>query len=163
MQITGTLINYYFHCHRQVWLFGRDITMEHESDVVYQGKLIHNDSYDREKKEIEIDNVKLDFFDIRNGILHEVKKSRSFEHAHQWQTLYYLYVLKNKGVHPLKAQINYPVLKKVVDIELTDEKENQLETVMNEINNILALPKPPAITVKMAVCRKCSYFELCHI
>ena len=92
--LTGTQINYYFHCKRQLWLFSHQITCEQESDVVYLGKVIHETSYDREKKEIEIDRLKLDFLDIRSGIIHEVKKSESFSHAHQWQVLFYLYYLK---------------------------------------------------------------------
>ena len=34
--------------------------------------------------------------------------------------------------------------------------------MVQDIKNILVKPKPPAITVKITVCRKCSYYELCH-
>ncbi len=45
MQITATHINYYQICHRKVWLFANGIQMEHTSDTVYDGKLLHETSY----------------------------------------------------------------------------------------------------------------------
>ena len=105
LHITGTQINYYFHCHHQLWLFSHQITCEQESDVVYLGKVIHETSYEREKKEIEIDRLKLDFLDIREGVLHEVKKSASWKATHEWQVLFYLYSLKQKGVTGLQGKL----------------------------------------------------------
>lgn len=45
MRISGTFINYYFVCHRELWLFANGINMEQESDLVYEGKLVHESSY----------------------------------------------------------------------------------------------------------------------
>ena len=45
MEIKGTLINYYFVCHRELWRFANGINMEQESELVYEGKLIHEESY----------------------------------------------------------------------------------------------------------------------
>lgn len=45
MNITATHINYYFVCHRKLWLFGNGINMEYTSDTVYDGKLLHEVSY----------------------------------------------------------------------------------------------------------------------
>ena len=61
MKITGTLINYYLVCHRELWLFANGINMEQESDLVYEGKLIHEESYpERSSKyeEVAIDGIK---------------------------------------------------------------------------------------------------------
>lgn len=160
---TGTQINYYFHCHRQLWLFSHHLQMEQESDVVSMGKLLHEQSYGRQQKEIEIDRLKLDFFDIQQGVLHEIKKSKSFEHAHVWQTLFYLYQLKQFGVSDIRAEINYPLLRRVETVELTPEKEEQLIRILKQIQTIVEAPNPPKITVKTTVCRKCSYFEYCWI
>jgi len=163
LQFTGTQVNYFFHCHRQLWLFSHQITCEQDSDTVYLGKLIHEQSYERERKEIEIDHLKLDFFDIRDGILHEIKKSDSFEHAHEWQVLFYLYYLKAKGVKGFKGEINYPKLRKRVEVVLTRDKEQQLDEILKEIHRIILLTFPPPINVKLSVCRKCSYYELCWV
>lgn len=45
MTPTGTHFNYYQICHRKLWLFANGINMEHVSDAVYDGKLIHEGSY----------------------------------------------------------------------------------------------------------------------
>ncbi len=163
LHFTGTQINYYFHCHRQLWFFSHSITCEHKSDMVFQGKMIHETSYEREHKEIEIDQVKLDFLDLRDGVLHEIKKSDSFSHAHKWQVLYYLYILKSKGVTGFVGEINYPVQKKIVKVELTPDDESKLKGILHDIDIIINKQQPPGIEAKKAVCRECSYYELCFI
>jgi CRISPR-associated exonuclease Cas4 len=57
MNINATLINYYHLCHRKLWLHANGITMEHTSDVVYEGKLIGEESYPQraeKNQELEI-------------------------------------------------------------------------------------------------------------
>jgi len=161
--ITGTLINYYFHCHRQVWFFRHGLNCEQESDTVYLGKVIHENSYEREHKELEIDDLKLDFFDISYGVLHEIKKSDRWRIAHEWQVLYYLYMLKQKGIDNIRGELNYPTVRKTVSVELTAEKEKELEQIIENIDKIANQPFPPQITVGISLCRNCSYFELCYI
>ena len=105
--VTGTQINYYFICHRKLWLFVHGINMEHTSDTVLQGILIDESSYQRKDKGIDIDgNIVIDWIDHLTGVVHEVKKSDSMEDAHRWQLLYYLWYLKQKGVGDLKGEID---------------------------------------------------------
>ncbi len=163
IKFTGTQVNYYFHCHRQLWLFSHHITCEQDSDTVYMGKLIHESTFEREKKEVEIDHLKLDFLNIKEGVLHEVKKSDSFEEAHHWQVLYYLYFLKLKGIENFRGEIHYPQMKKTVSLELTAEKENELTKILADIDRVVKLATPPCISVKLSVCKKCSYYELCWV
>jgi len=157
---TGTEINYYFVCQRKLWLFAHQIRMEQESDRVALGKLVHETSYNREKKEIEIDGrIKLDFFQNTNTI-HEVKLTDKMEDSHRWQLLYYLYYLKRKGMGSLVGEIDYPKLKQKTKVELTPELESQLETVLMKIESIISLPKAPTMEY-MKICRTCSYAEFC--
>ena len=89
IRFTGTQINYYFLCKKKLWYFSHDIAMEHTSDAVYLGKLIHETSYEREKKEIDIDGtVKIDFIG-KDRVIHEVKKSDAVEEPHIWQLKYW--------------------------------------------------------------------------
>jgi len=162
MNVSGTHVNYFFHCKRQVWYFSHNIITAHESDLVRMGKLIHDTSYERETKEIELDSIKIDFFDLKNGVLHEVKKSDSFEEAHKWQTLYYMYELKKRGVVCTKGEIDYPKLKKCVDVYLTPELEHELEKTIEKIIEIIGYEYPPKINLKFSLCKSCSYFELCY-
>ena len=101
MLITGTHFNYYLICRRKLWLFSNGISMEHTSDLVYEGKLIHETTYPQRSgkyTELELEGIKIDYFDDRKNIVHEIKKSESHEEAHEWQLKYYLYVLENNGV-----------------------------------------------------------------
>lgn len=77
MQVTGTHVNYYFVCMRKLWLFANSIQMEHTSELVDMGRLIHETSYQRRSsayEEVEIGGIKIDYFDAKNKLIHEVKK-----------------------------------------------------------------------------------------
>ena len=159
---TGTQVNYYFVCHRKLWLFSHGLDMEHTSDTVYLGKLIGEESYDREKKEVVIDEaIKIDFIGT-NGVIHEIKKSDKVEQAHEFQLLYYLYYLKQKGITDIIGEINYPKLRQKKRILLTQEKEGQLKEIFNKMENIINKSDPPE-KKKVSFCRKCSYYELCWV
>ena len=41
MRINGTIINYYFHCKRQCYLFANRINLEDNSEDVRIGKVLH--------------------------------------------------------------------------------------------------------------------------
>jgi CRISPR-associated exonuclease Cas4 len=166
--ITGTHIAYAFVCKRKLWLFAHGIQCEHESDAVRLGRHIHETTYQRERKELDIDGViVLDHIDTKRGIVHEVKKSDAMEEAHQWQLWYYLWYLNTKGVRSASGEawtgeLNYPSLRQTLRVELTPDHERELETViLPEIRRVLALQEPPP-TAQWKVCKVCSYCELCH-
>ena len=159
-RFTGVQINYYFVCHRELWLFSHGIQMEHTSDRVRLGKLVHESSYKRERKEIDIDGrIRLDFVET-GAVLHEVKLSDKAEDAHEMQLLYYLYYLKLKGVEGLRGQIDYPKLRQTKTVELTEENKHRIEQALKDMQRIIALPRPPKVEW-MKICRSCSYAELC--
>jgi len=159
---TGTQINYYFVCPRKLWLFSHNLTMEHTSDTVYLGKLIGEETYSREKKEVLVDNViKIDFIG-RDRVIHEVKKSNKVEKAHEFQLLYYLYHLKQKGINDVRGELNYPKLKQKKSVEFSSEKEKELKEIFAKMDSIIKQQKPPE-RLKISFCKKCSYYELCWI
>lgn len=160
---TGTQIHCYFTCHRQLWYFSNHIQMEHNSDYVYLGKILHEEAYNREKKEIEIDGkIKIDFFQ-KDAVISEVKKSPSSEESHIWQLKYYLYYLKTKKmIENVTGKIHYPKLKQTIDVFLEDNDAEQIENIMAQIKKILQNDKPPVLE-RMKICNKCSYYELCFI
>ena len=174
LRYTGTQVNYYFVCKRKLWFFSHGIHMEQESDLVAQGKLLHEHSYQREKKEIDLGNVNLDWVDLKKCVIHEVKKSRAMEEAHTWQLLYYLYNLKSKGISVqqegsekdkkscFSGELNYPKQKKRFPVILTKRREKEIPKILSKIEKIVNQRIPPAIEVRFAQCRKCSYCELCH-
>jgi CRISPR-associated exonuclease Cas4 len=157
---TGTEVGYYFVCVKKLWWFAHGVEMEHENDRVRMGRLVHQESYARKKKELNIDDrIVLDWRE--DGVIHEVKLTDSMERAHEMQLLYYLYYLKRwKGVENLRGQIDYPKLRETKTVELTPELEREVEAALAEMGVIVTSPKPPAVAW-MKICRSCSYAELC--
>jgi len=132
--------------------------MEIESDLVLLGKLLHETGYTRKFKEVQIGRIKIDFLE-RGGEIHEIKRSRRIEKAHLYQLLYYLYYLKRLGV-AVKGVLHYPLLKRLVDVELTEEKEKEMEKILEDMQQVIDSAEPPPVE-KKPYCRHCSYFELC--
>jgi CRISPR-associated exonuclease Cas4 len=171
MKISGTHINYYFVCKRELWFFLHGIHCEHQSDLVRMGRLLHEKSYSRENKEIDIDSrIVLDWFDARKGIVHEIKKSDTMEEAHEWQILYYLWYLKNKGLQiaeneaaqGIYGELDYPLLKKKKAVYLSENHIRQLEqNIIPAIQQIAEQPYLPP-TTEWKVCKTCSYSDLCY-
>ena len=107
--------------------------MEHTSDLVYEGKLIHEESYPQRSvryEELAIDGIKIDFYDARNKIVHEVKKSNKIAPAHRLQLLYYLYVLEQNGILGATGILEYPKLRKTEEILLTDIDRENIKKIM---------------------------------
>lgn len=179
MNINATLINYYLLCHRKMWLHAHAIRMEHTSELVYEGKLIGEESYPYradKNEELEISytlpeglgqkevilTAKIDFFDAKRGIVHETKKSAAKEWAHVAQVQFYLYLLQKNGVEVSHGVIEYPKLRQTERVELTEEDEKEIERWIGEIEKILAQEQcPPKLPISK--CRSCSYFDFCWI
>lgn len=160
-QMTGTKISYLHICKRKLWLFSKQIDMEHESDLVAQGKFISETTYPDKQHELNIDGVMvIDFADVQTGVIHEVKKSDKMEEAHVWQVKFYLWYLKTKGVTGLSGELNYPKLKQRKTVILTESDEAELEKMVMEIEHIEQLPTPPP-KIEKKFCKNCAYFEFC--
>ncbi len=164
MQITGTHINYYFICKRKLWLFANNIHMEHVSEIVYAGKLIHEESYPQRSakyEEIEIGGIKVDFFDSKNKVIHEVKKSDKVKETHIWQIKYYLYIFQKVGVDGVTGIIEYPKLRKTEEILLSLRDVEEIKLIEEEINKIVK-GKTPELK-KMRIRKKCAYYDFCYV
>lgn len=60
MTVSGTHFNYFMVCQRKLWLLAHGITMEQESELVHEGKLIHENSYPQRNpncEEIAVDGL----------------------------------------------------------------------------------------------------------
>lgn len=163
MQITGTHFNYYLICHRKLWLFANGIRMENTSDLVYEGKLLHETSYPRRSEkyqEIELDGIKIDYFDPKNKIVHEIKKSDRHEEAHEWQVKYYLFVLEKNGVEGATGLLEYPKLHRTNEVLLTTPDREAIEEMIVDIGEIIRLEHCPDRLLK-SQCKNCSYLDFC--
>ena len=126
-EITGVMIYYYEVCKRKLWYFYNEIQMEQGNENVLIGRAIDEETYKRDKKHINIDNIiNIDFIRSK-GVLHEVKKSNKIEEASILQVKYYLYFLQKRGVYNIRGKIDYPLLKQSIDVELSDEDIKEID------------------------------------
>lgn len=161
-KITGIMVYYYFVCKRKLWLSCNGISMESENENVQVGKFLDENAYSNRRKHILINNeINLDFIE-GSGIIHEIKKSRKIEEASIWQVKYYLYYLQKNGLDNIRAEIDYPLLKQRVDVELTENDKVKLEEVLDEIVCIMNRPCIPVFS-KNKACKKCAFFDLCAV
>lgn len=170
MMITPTHLNYYLICHRKLWLFSHGIHMEHSSDTVYEGKLIHETSYpQRAKKYTEVEllgqpggrhSAKIDHYDPENKVVHEVKKSNKMENAHQWQVKYYIWLLEQQGVEGVTGLLEYPKLRKTKEVHLSEPDRTFIAEMQDKIRKLIRQPECPPLA-KKSICRSCSYYDFC--
>lgn len=165
MQITGTHFNYYQVCRRKLWLFSNGINFEQTSDLVFEGKFIHEESYPQRSEkyeEVEIDGIKVDFYDTKNKVIHEIKKSNKVEKAHEWQLKYYLYVFERNGIEGVTGVLEYPTLRKTQEVVLSDVDRDMIKEIEDNIKSIIENEKCPSAE-KKGICKNCSYFEFCFV
>lgn len=164
MTVTGTIFNYFMVCRRKLWLFAHGITMEQESELVYEGKLIHENSYPERNpnyEEIELDGIKVDFYDARHHVIHEIKKSDKLEAAGRWQLKYYLYVFEMHGVKDIKGVLEFPKQRKTENVTLTDEDRQKIKDMLADIEKACEEKACPPL-LKKERCKQCSYYKFCY-
>lgn len=172
----GMLVGYYLVCRRKAWLSMRGVWMEQESESVAAGRLIDETSYSRRTRQVMLEAEapdgtrligKIDGVRLKAGTLHEVKKGRAEEEAHVWQVRFYLWLLRRAGVtradgEPFRGRLDYPKLRKGLDVTLSSSDERQLETIVANLRALHAQPDPPERHPRRAFCRNCAYEELCY-
>ena len=104
--------------------------------------------------------INIDFIKEK-GILHEVKKSKKIEEASILQVKYYLYYLSKRDVN-VKAKIDYPLLKKNIDVELKEEDKQKIDEILIDIENIVNKDIAPKEDNKK-ICKNCAFYDLCYI
>lgn len=162
MTITGIMVYYYFVCQRKLWYFCSGITLEQFNEDVAIGRMIDQESYQKERKHLGIRNtINIDFVKEKKEI-HEIKKSRSIEEASINQVKYYLWFLEQLGVSGIRGVIDYPLLKVRKEVELETTDYGWMEAVLEDIHQIRneCTPRP---FVRMKICKKCAYYDLCAL
>lgn len=157
----GTLIAYYYVCKRKVWLASRELGPDPDNYFLEMGRIIHDSSYRREKKEIELPFMKFDLMRKGNGgfVVGEIKKSSRFLLPAKMQLAFYLLQLKKKGVE-LKGELLIPREKKRIQVELSSELEEEVVQALKNIREIIKSEIPPPAE-KIRWCKKCAYSEFC--
>ncbi len=133
--ISGILVNYYFHCKTQCWLYAHKINMEQNSEKVRVGKTLHK-VHKRRVKEVHFRRFSVDR--ITKEYVVEIKKSDSHLEAGKWQLLFYLYQLKQKGIIKkgrLEVFEKNRENKKRFELVLDRKKEERLKSIIDFFQN----------------------------
>ncbi len=162
LNINGTMIWYYYICKREVWLISHSIESDQDDENIRIGKELHENAYNKESKEIKENHSIMDMIKDVNGhlLIVEVKKSSKTAEAAKMQLLYYMLELEldGNGIKPY-GELRFPLEKKKLKVELTDENRKELEKTINNINEIIGGDIPKLI--KNPHCKNCSYSEYC--
>lgn len=132
--------------------------------MVYEGKLVHEESYPQRSakyEEVQTGGIKVDYFDAKNKVIHEVKKSDKIENAHFWQLKYYLYVFEKAGIEGVTGILEYPKLRQTEEVILSRRDIEELQETLKEINKIIHSDSCPEV-INSKICKKCSYFDFCY-
>lgn len=158
--IRGIEVNYCVVCPRKCWFFMHGLEQETGSDLVALGRLLHESSFRRQlQRNVEIEGfARVDF--TAEGIVHEVKHGPAQHQAHVVQVAYYLWLLRERGIET-QGILHYPRQRRREVVRLTPQLESELQATLRRIREIRAMPKPPSVPRRMAVCRSCAYDELC--
>lgn len=173
MTINATLINLFHVCRRECWLHANGIRMEHTSDIVYDGKLLHETSYpQRPERGSEMDlgaeiagvrlSGKIDFYDSSKKIIHEIKRSDKMERAHEWQIKFYIWLLALNGIEGVQAILEYPKLRETKAIQLGEADRKYLKEIVEAVRQMITSESCP-VKIKIPPCKSCSYYDLCYI
>jgi len=138
-----------------------ELNPETENPFLELGRLIHEGSYPREKKEFAAAGMKIDILREQDGqlIVGEVKKSSRSTKSATMQLAYYLQRLEQMGIRA-KGELLVPKERKRIPLELTEELRHELERSVEDIQAIIALEVPPP-PVRGRFCRNCAYAEFC--
>jgi len=160
-QITGTLVQSYSICNRQSWLMSRQIVPDQDHPYIEIGRLIDNESYERDRKKIDLENMVIDLIKIKEEslLVGEVKKSSNAEESARLQLAFYLYRLKEVGI-VAKGVLLFPKERRRIPMELDAELEEKLKEMFSEIEAIIQNPLPPP-PKRIKYCTHCAYREFC--
>jgi len=176
VRIGGMLIGYYLICPRKAWLSMRGLWMEQESEAVALGRLIDETSYTRRRSQIDLEADapcgarvvgRIDGADLKEGVLHEVKKGRSCEDAHRWQLRFYLWLLQLCGVMrsdgaPFTGLLDYPKLRRTEAVTLQPDEAVRLDEVVAALRDLGGQQRPPPRIDRRAFCKRCAFEDLCY-
>ncbi|SFE52344.1 CRISPR-associated protein Cas4 [Alteribacillus iranensis] len=158
--VGGIHLHYYALCKRKLWLYDKGIAMEHESDRVLQGSILHEQAYPRlQQKEWLVDDAfRIDAID--GEYIRETKISSKMKNADRLQMLYYLYQLENRGIRK-KGLLSYTKEKRTEEVMLDDDTRKEIKRAIAETHGVLEEERTPKV-IKMPYCKSCAYYSFCY-
>ncbi len=141
----------------------RELNPNQDDSFLEIGRILHDESYRREKKEIIAANMRIDLIKKTKGqiVIGEIKKSSRFIKSARMQLSFYLYRLKQKGIL-VTGELLIPKERKIIPVELTADIEDELKRTFHNIKEIIVQKQPPEL-VKNRYCSNCAYRDFCWV
>lgn len=160
-KVYATLVWYYLICPKQVWYMSRNIVPNQDDPNIQIGKVISEQYYKNERKEVVIENMIIDIVKKEDNhlIVGEIKKSSKNLESCMFQLYFYLKKLQELGVEA-EGILLIPKEKKNIKLNLTEEIKQKLEKMEKEIEEIVKNEIPPK-TKKIPFCKNCGYRDMC--
>ncbi len=157
--INAYIFQSYLTCPREAWLEYHSINAEQNHEFLMLGRLIHETTYKRDRKEIFIDQLlKIDL--VHGELVAEVKKSSRHKEAARMQLLYYLYYLKHEKGLEFQGMLLFPKERRREEVKLTKEAEEKIEQILQKIQSLVESPAPPPVK-KIKYCKTCAFYDYC--
>lgn len=154
-KVTGTLVKNFFHCKRQAFLFFYGLNFESESMRI--GEILHEE---KGCDEFVFDGIRVDKIDFKRREIVEFKKSFSNLEGSCMQVLFYLFVLRGKGLF-FSGRIVDLEFGDEYEVVLDDESLGRLKLFLSELQEFLRGECPDVKRGDRKGCEKCSFFEFC--
>jgi CRISPR-associated exonuclease Cas4 len=160
-KITGSYVQAFMICSRQVWLMSRQICPDEDNEFLEIGRLIGNNSYGRERKEIRLGHLCIDLVrrDKTDLVIAEVKKSSKAREAALMQLAFYLHELREMGIEA-EGELLFPEERRKERVVLDSDLEQKINEVLKHIELIIKEDLPP-VPERIPFCSNCAYAQLC--
>ena len=159
LSIYGSLIQAYKVCPRKSWFMTRNLigNKQYESFAIW--RFISENSCKTKKTRIDTINYTLEITKSQDENIISVKTNESLEIIESlvFQILYYIYTLKN---HNITGEIKIPKDNKVIKVVLTEDKKSKLESLIDEMNDVLSKERPVRGNL-IQFCKFCLYGDIC--
>ncbi len=156
--VGGVHIKYLYHCHRQLWLFGRGYRPERHDDLVQLGEAVNDTAYQR-RSPVDLGADRLDFIDGRY-LVHEVKSSARMTDADVAQVRHYCLRLRQIGIGAEGGVLHYPKTRRISRVSFGAAEEAQARADIDKALEVLTAPESPPRLLRSR-CRGCSFTEYC--
>jgi len=159
--LDGTIVNYYFTCKREAWLYSHKIHADNWDENIIKGRSLSN-THTKKYNDI-FSRLQFDKITKVNGHFEitEFKKSLKNPEAAKKQLLFYIYLLKQSipKIKTIKGWIQSG--KKRILVEVNDNVLNDLEQELREIVFFITSKKPPKPNY-IKICDACAYRDYCY-
>lgn len=159
-QITGTLVNYYFTCKREAWLYAHKIHANQDDENVLMGKAI-SEIKETKIEDFPFSNLHFDKLSRQRGhyMITEYKKSLKNPNAAKMQLLFYMFILK-EALNLKVVQGRVVCGKRALLVEGVEENFSLMKASTKEIVELVSEPKSPPFVYRK-ICDKCAYRDYC--